>query len=111
MSITPIGTSTSTAPAQNPYQQEYATLQSMDTQELLNVTFGSWENAQSNVLSVLSQWAAFQAEQQAAQDQTHATNNVPSLGDLVSQSDAQANSVLSNYASAPSGSSIIDYQA
>lgn len=53
---------TSTTPAENPYQAAYATLMSMDTQELLDVSFGTQENAQSNVLSVLSQWAALQAD-------------------------------------------------
>lgn len=97
----------------------------MDAQELLNVTFGSQDNANQNILSVLSQWAAIQAQQQAAQEQaiqnqisslgtsssTSATGNVPSLGDIISQSDTEANNALQQYASAPPGSSIIDYQA
>ena len=120
-------TSTSaTQPAQNPYLQAYATLQSMDTQELMNVTFGSQDNANQNILSVLSQWAAIQAQEQATQEQamqnqisslgttsssSSTIDNVPSLDSIISQSDQAANNALQQYASAPAGSSIIDYQA
>ena len=97
----------------------------MDTQELLNVTFGSQDNANQNILSVLSQWAAIQAQEQAAQEQTiqnqlsalgsttssDSGSGVPSLDSLISQSDAEANDALQQYASAPPGSNIIDYQA
>ena len=97
----------------------------MDTQELLNVTFGSQDNANANILSVLSQWAAIQVQEQAAQEQaiqdqlsalgtsssSTSGGDVPSLGNVIAQSDAQANDVLSKYASAPAGSSIVDYQA
>jgi len=95
----------------------------MDTQELLNVSFGTQENAQSNILSVLSQWASIQAQEQAAQEQaiqsassaagssSNSGPDIPSLSDLIAQSDQEANTALSNYANAPAGSSIVDYQA
>jgi len=132
VSSTPIGTYPAPQPAtpsssssKNPYQQAYSNLQSMDTQELLNVTFGSQDNANANILSVLSQWAAIQVQEQAAQEQaiqdqlsalgtsssSTSGGDVPSLGNVIAQSDAQANDVLSKYASAPAGSSIVDYQA
>jgi hypothetical protein len=48
--------------AQHPYQFAYNNMQVLDAQELLNVSFGTPENALTNVLSVLSQWAAYQAK-------------------------------------------------
>lgn len=98
----------------------------MDTQELMNVTFGSQDNANQNILSVLSQWAAIQAQEQATQEQamqnqisslgttsssSSTIDNVPSLDSIISESDQAANNALQQYASAPAGSSIIDYQA
>jgi len=53
------GTST---PAQSTYQQAYENLQVYDAQELLSVSFGTPQNAFENVLSVLSQWAGYQAD-------------------------------------------------
>jgi hypothetical protein len=94
---------------------EYNTLQQYDTAELMSVSFGTPENATLNVLSVLSQWAALQTAQQTALQQATSSssdaNGVPTLDSLISQSDAAAQTVLNNYASAPPGSSIIDYQA
>ena len=66
VSVSAVGGSTSTPGAlssfatQHPYQFAYNNLQVYDAQELLNVSFGSPENAMVNVLSVLSQWAAYQ---------------------------------------------------
>ena len=39
---------------------QYANLQVVDAQELFNVSFGTPQNAMTNVLSVLAQWAAYQ---------------------------------------------------
>jgi hypothetical protein len=50
----------------SPYVQQYDNLQVYDNAELMSVSFGSPENAQANVLSVLSQWAALQSQEQSA---------------------------------------------
>ncbi len=104
--------------------QSYDTLQTDDLQELFNVSFGTQQNAQLNIISVLSQWAAIDADEQAAQAQTiqtlsnnvgssttDATSNIPTLEEVQSESDQQAQTVLNNYSSAPTGSSIVDFQA
>ncbi|HTX02605.1 MAG TPA: hypothetical protein VMD07_02905 [Candidatus Acidoferrales bacterium] len=116
--------STSSTSTTNPYVQEYDTLQSEDLQELFNVSFGTQQNAALNIDSVLAQWVALDAQEQEAQAQTvqtmlsnagssttDATSNIPTLEDVESQSDQEAQTVLNNYASAPSGSSIVDFQA
>jgi len=116
--------SSTTTPKTNPYVQAYDTLQTDDLQELFNVSFGTQQNAQLNIISVLSQWAAIDASEQAAQAQaiqtmvnkagsstTDATSNIPTLEQVQSESDQQAQNVLNNYSSAPSGSSIVDFQA
>ena len=48
------------------YVRQYDNLQVYDNQELMNVSFGTPANAEANVLSVLSQWAAIQAQEQSA---------------------------------------------
>ena len=63
VSVSAVSTSPSTLNSyatQHPYQFAYNNLQVYDAQELLNVSFGTPENAMTNVLSVLSQWAAYQ---------------------------------------------------
>lgn len=66
MSVSAVGGSTSTPSTlssfatQHPYQFAYNNLRVYDAQELLNVSFGTPENAMINVLGVLSQWAAYQ---------------------------------------------------
>jgi len=127
--IEPSGASAPASPQQSPYQAAYASLQQYDAQELFGVTFGTPEAAQANVAGVLAQWAAIQDGQNAARQQsvlneannaiagtppptsTFAAPTVPSLQDVIGQSDNTANAVLAKYASAPPGSSIIDYQA
>jgi hypothetical protein len=114
-------TSTSTT---NPYVQEYDTLQSDDLQELFNVSFGTQQNSALNIDSVLAQWVAVDAQEQEAQAQTistmlsnagsstaDATSDIPTLEEVQSESDQQAQTVLNNYSSAPSGSSIVDFQS
>lgn len=64
MSVSAVGGSSSTLSSfatQHPYQFAYNNLQVYDNQELFNVSFGTPQNALVNVLSVLSQWAAYQA--------------------------------------------------
>jgi hypothetical protein len=115
--------SASSTSTTNPYVQEYDTLQSDDLQELFNVSFGTQQNSALNIDSVLAQWVAVDAQEQEAQAQliqttlnnagsstTDATSNIPTLEELQSQSDQDAQTVLNNYSSAPSGSSIVDFQ-
>lgn len=115
---------TPTSTTTNPYVAEYNYLQQYDAQELFAVSFGSAQAATANVDGVLAQWVGLQMQEQEQQQQaiqaasaaagsstTGDASNVPSLDSIISQSDSEANSVLTNYASAPAGSSIIDYQA
>ena len=125
---------TTTTPAkQTPVQAEYQLLQQYDTAELIQVSFfDTPAQAQANAQSVFAQVAALQDQAQAARQQhvqanadanvlrtqststsTPATDvsKLPLLSDLISQSDAAANQVLTSYGNAPSGSTILDYQA
>jgi len=93
-------------PAQiSPYLTEYNTLQQQDAAELIQVSLASPDAAQANVADVLAQAAALQQQQLAAQQQAQSTAAnatitappaVPSLESLIQQSDANANSDLSN---------------
>jgi NADP-dependent 3-hydroxy acid dehydrogenase YdfG len=104
--------------------QEYDTLQSEDLQELFNVSFGTQQNSALNIDSVLAQWVEINAQEQEAQastiatlvnnagsSTTDATANIPTLEDIQSQSDQQAQTALNSYSSAPSGASIVDFQS
>jgi len=124
------GTKTSTAvPA---IQQEYAALNQADAAELLYASFLTPAQSLANGNDVLQQAAALQDQQLAAQQQQTLANanadvtgsssttssapatdvsNLPSVASLLSQSDAEAQATLTAFANAPSGSSIIDYQA
>lgn len=93
--------SASAAPAQSPYRSAYDNLVQQDTAELLQVSFGSSADAQSNLASVLAQAAALQQQQLAAQQQAQtaapppiAAPSVPSLTSLLQQSDAGASGDL-----------------
>ena len=98
----PGGTSSAaTAPAQSPYQSAYDDLVQQDTAELLQVSFGSQADAQSNLASVLAQAAALQRQQLAAQQQAQsaapppiAAPSVPTLTSLLQQSDGDASGDL-----------------
>jgi len=116
--------STGSTSTESPYVQQYDALQLYDQQELFNVSFGSQQNAALNIDSVLAQWAAIDAADKEAQAQqiqtllnndatssTDANANLPTLDELESQSDQQAQTALNNYSSAPTGSSIVDFQA
>lgn len=116
--------STSSTSTTNPYVQAYDALQLYDQQELFNVSFGSQQNAALNIDSVLAQWVAIDAQEQEAQQTqlqslldaagsstNDATANIPTLDELESQSDQQAQTVLNNYSNGSPGSSIIDAQA
>jgi hypothetical protein len=91
----------SAAPAQSPYRSAYDDLQQQDAAELLQVSFGSQADAQSNLASVLAQAAALQRQQLAAQQQAQtaapppiAAPAVPTLTSLLQQSDGNASSDL-----------------
>jgi phage shock protein A len=116
--------STSSTSTTNPYVQAYDALQSEDLQELFNVSFGTQQNAALNIDSVLAQWVAIDAQEQESQAQSiqtmlnnagsstaDATANIPTLEEVQSQSDQEAQTVLNNYSSAPAGSSIVDFSA
>ncbi len=86
------------------YQQAYASLEQQDTAELLSVSFGSAQSAQSNIASVLAQASALQQQQQAAAQQAAAqaattpitAPSIPTMTSVLQTSDANANSDLSN---------------
>jgi hypothetical protein len=122
-SSTTSSTSSSTS-TQNPYAQQYDALQAYDLQELFTVSLDTPQNAALNIDSVLAQWVAIDAQEQESQAQTiqtmlsntgssttDATANIPTLDEVESQSDQQAQTVLNNYTGAPAGSSIVDFQA
>lgn len=133
--IVPTTTTSSTGvkTTTSPLLSEYNLLQQEDTAELIQVSFFDTQaQAQANVADVLAQAANLQAQQQAATQQANVNNaqaqidgttstssttsandvsNLPSLSDLISQSDAAANAALTSYGKAPAGSNILDFQA
>lgn len=136
-SLSPLGAPPATASASTAQQvqSEYSTLNQQDTAELLYASFLSPTDSLANTDAVLEQAATLQDQQLAAQQQATLANaqadvtgsssstssssstpstddsNLPSVSSILAASDAAAQSVLSNYANAPAGSSIIDYQA
>ena len=103
------------------YQTEYNTLNSQDTQELLYASFLSPEDSLSNGNAVLQQAATLLGSpgHPGTADTTYTptpvaetdTTDLPSVADILAQSDEDAQKTLTAYANAPVGSSIIDYQA
>jgi hypothetical protein len=94
--------SVSATGSSSPYQTAYDNLMQQDTADLLQVTFGSAANAQTNVSSVLAQAAALQQQQIAAQQQAQSAApaaitapTVPTLTSVIQQSDSSASSDLS----------------
>ena len=123
-SSTSTSTSSSSSSTASPYVQQYDALQAYDLQELFTVSLDTPQNAALNIDSVLAQWVAIDAQEQESQAQTiqtmlanagsstaDATSNIPTLDEVESQSDQQAQTVLNNYTGAPAGSSIVDFQA
>ena len=94
------------APAQpSSYQSAYSNLLQQDTAELLQVSFGSADAAQSNVSNVLAQAAALQQQQLAAQQQAQVSAQnapvppsvpVPTLTSVIQQSNTNAYADISN---------------
>ena len=114
------GTSTSSSTGLSGVQQEYNTLQLEDTEELMYASFLTPAQGLANMDDVLAQAATLLPNADSAAAGSSSTSlttlatddsNLPTLSDLLSQSDSEAQQVLSNYADAPAGSSILDYQA
>jgi hypothetical protein len=120
----PAAATTSSSTGLSSYQSEYDTLQTEDTQELLYASFLTPAESLANGNAVLQQAAALlgapgslassQSTSAAAASSTPAPDplaNLPSVASILAASDAEAQQTLTNYANAPVGSSIIDYQA
>ena len=85
--------------AQNPYQAAFANLKAYDTAELMSVSFGSAQNAESNVESVLAQAAALQQKSATVQQPVApaiVVPTVPTLASIQASSNGNASSDLSN---------------
>lgn len=111
------------------YQTEYQNLQAYDTQELLYASFLSPAAGLANADSVLEQAAqllgtpgspaaSLSTSAPSSSSSTSSTssssaslNNLPSVASILAASDQEAEQTLQNYANAPVGSSILDYQA
>src|ERR1700680_4673871 len=94
-----------TAAQPSAYQSAYSNLLQQDTAELLQVSFGSADAAQSNVSNVLAQAAALQQQQLAAQQQAQVSAQnapvppsvpVPTLTSVIQQSNTNAYADISN---------------
>lgn len=128
--------STGTTPST--YETQFANLQQYDNQELLYASFLSPEAGLANLDSVLQQAAqllgtpgdpgpaltggsltgsssttapATTAPASSTSTTSSALPNLPSVASILAASDDEADQTLTNYANAPVGSSIIDYQA
>jgi len=123
----------------SPYQAEYLTLQQQDTAELLYASFLSPSDSLANTDSVLSQAAQLlgtpgslatsqstttsgastststnsssSTSSTSTSDTSDPLDNLPSVSSILAASDAEAQATLTAYGNAPTGSSIIDYQA
>jgi hypothetical protein len=126
--VTAATTSTATGSTLSSYQTEFNTLNTQDTQELLYASFLSPADSLANGNAVLEQAAALlgspgqpgtlATSQSTASTSTSSTtasadplDSLPSVSSILAASDAEAQQTLTNYANAPVGSSIIDYQA
>ena len=121
--------STSPASTISTYQAQYQNLQQYDTQELLYASFSlTPEQGLANLDSVLGQAAQLLDKPAATASSTASTapastsssstssasaslTNLPSVASILAASDSAAQQTLTNYANAPVGSSIVDYQA
>jgi hypothetical protein len=128
----PSSTPASTGTTPSTYETQFANLQQYDNQELLYASFLSPEAGLANFDSVLQQAAqllgtpgdpgpALTAGLSTGSSTTtpasststasSALPNLPSVASILAASDDEADQTLTNYANAPVGSSIIDYQA
>jgi|GEM_PF-2178190 hypothetical protein len=125
-------TPTSTGAAPSQYETEFANLQQYDDKELLYASFLSPEDGLANFDSVMQQAAALLGTPgnpgpalstappasstttppaTSTSTTSSATTNLPSVASILAASDDEASQTLTNYANAPVGSSIIDFQA
>jgi hypothetical protein len=110
------------------YQTEYQNLKAYDTSELLYASFLSPAAALANADAVLGQAAqllgtpgspgpALSTSTPPSSTSTSTSSapaspvNVPSVASILAASDQEAQQTLTNYANAPVGSSILDFQA
>jgi hypothetical protein len=126
----PASTPTSTGTAPSTFETEFANLQQYDDQELLYASFLSPEAGLANFDSVMQQAAALlgtpgdpgpalsttppassTTTPPATSTASSAISNLPSVASILAASDDEADQTLTNYANAPVGSSILDYQA
>jgi hypothetical protein len=133
----PASTPTSTGTTPSTYETQFANLQQYDNQELLYASFLSPEAGLANFDSVLEQAAqllwtpgnpgpalsttppagstttppAGSTTTPPASTSSSALQNLPSVASILAASDDEASQTLTNYANAPVGSSILDYQA
>jgi hypothetical protein len=127
----PASTPTSTGTTPSTYETQFANLQQYDNQELLYASFLSPEAGLANFDSVLEQAAqllgppgnpgpALSTTPPAGSTTTppaststssSALQNLPSVASILAASDDEASQTLTNYANAPVGSSILDFQA
>jgi hypothetical protein len=135
----PSSTPVSTGTTPSTYETAFANLQQYDNQELLYASFLSPEAGLANLDSVLQQAAqllgtpgdpgpaltggalngtspaatppATTTPASSTSTTSSALPNLPSVASILAASDDEADQTLTNYANAPVGSSIIDYQA
>jgi hypothetical protein len=123
-----------TTGALSTYQTQFDNLQAYDDQELLYASFLSPEAGLANFDSVLGQAATLlgtpgnpgpaltgsststtaaapTTTTPATSTSSSALTNLPSVASILAASDDEADQTLTNYANAPVGSSILDYQA
>jgi hypothetical protein len=127
----PASTPTSTGTTPSTYETQFANLQQYDDQELLYASFLSPSAGLANLDSVLGQAAQLlgtpgdpgpaltgstttpstTTSSTSTSTASSALTNLPSVASILAASDTEAEQTLTNYANAPVGSSILDYQA
>ena len=129
----PTSTPASTGTTPSSYQTAFDNLQQYDNQELLYASFLSPEAGLANFDSVLEQAAQLLGTPEnpgpalstststtttpastttpSTSTSSSALQNLPSVASILAASDDEAQQTLTNYANAPVGSSILDFQA
>jgi hypothetical protein len=125
----PAGTPAPNGTAPSQFETEFANLQQYDDKELLYGSFLSPEDGLANFDSVMQQAAAVLGTPgnpgpalstapptttppaTSTSTSSSALTNLPSVASILAASDDEANQTLTNFANAPVGSSILDFQA
>jgi hypothetical protein len=137
----PASTPVSTGATPSTYETQFTNLQKYDNQELLYASFLSPEAGLANLDSVLQQAAQLlgtpghpgpaldgqpltgntlstgapatttTTPSSSTSSTSSALPNLPSIASILAASDDEANQTLTNFANAPVGSSIVDFQA